>query len=233
MYRSKLRNKIKTHALRISYWLAYRLASAAIYTRQPFARYPYMNSPSELLEVTKQLLSVQASGAAVEVGCNQGWTTCFLVEALAEQGVQREYVCIDTFNGFTQEDIGFECKFRGKTAGLYEDSFLINDPEWLKASLARFGYGNVVVQKADATTFDYRALGQIAFALVDVDLYRPVRASLERILPNMARGGVVMVDDCDLRDKRWDGAYQAYEEVCEEWNIRPEIVCHKFGIIRT
>lgn len=69
--------------------------------------------------------------------------------------------------------------------------------------------------------------------LVDVDLYRPVRASLERILPNMARSGVIMVDDCGIKDDRWDGAHQAYAEVCKERNIRPEIVCQKFGIIRT
>ncbi len=229
----KLNKKLKTQVLRISYWLAYRLAAAVVYTRQPFVRYPYMNPPSELLELTKQLLSVRAPGAAVEVGCNQGWTTCFLVEALMEKGVNREYVCIDTFNGFTEEDVGFEYKMRGKTAGLYDDSFLISDPAWLQASLSRFGYNNVVVQRADAATFNYRALGQIAFALVDVDLYRPVKASLERILPNMARGGVVMVDDCDMKDDRWDGAYQAYAEVCKERNIRPEIVSQKFGIIRT
>ena len=230
---AKLKRKIKTQALRFSYWLAYRLASAAVYTRQPFVRYPYMNPPSQLMELAKQLLSVEAPGAAVEVGCNQGWTTCFLVEALMERGVKRDYVCIDTFNGFTTEDVTFEYKMRGKTAGLYDDFFLINDPAWLKASISRFGYTNVHVERADAATFDYGSIGQIAFALVDVDLYRPVRASLERILPNMAKGGVVMVDDCDPRDYQWDGAYQAYEEVCQERNIQPEIVCQKFGIIHT
>ncbi len=229
----KLKKRLKTQLLRFSYWLAYRLAAAAVYTRQPFVRYPYMNTPSELLEITRQLLSVQAAGAAVEVGCNQGWTTCFLVEALAERGVKREYVCIDTFTGFTSADVGFEYEMRGKAVGLYDDFFLINDPAWLKASISRFGYTNVTVRRADTTTFDYHALGQIAFALVDVDLYRPVRASLERILPNMAPGGLVMVDDCDTRDTLWDGANQAYAEVCRDRDIRPEIVCQKFGIIRT
>jgi len=229
----RLKTKLKTHILRLFYWMAYRLAAAAIYTRHPFVRYPYMNRPSELLELTQQLLAVRAPGAAVEVGCNQGWTTCFLLEALREHGVRRDYVCIDTFNGFTPEDVRFECEVRGKANGLYDDSFLINNPAWLQASLFRFGYTNVSVQKADAKHFDYRALGRIAFALVDVDLYRPVRAALERILPNMAQGGVVMVDDCDTRDDRWDGAYRAYVEICKERDIRPEIVCHKFGIIRT
>jgi len=229
----KLKTRIKTRALRIFYWLAYRFASPAVYSRQPFVRYPYMNPPSQMLELTKQLLSVHSPGAAVEVGCNQGWTTCFLLEALLERGIQRDYVCIDTFNGFTPEDVSVEYEMRGKQAGLYDDCFLVNDPEWLKASISRFGYSNVHVKRADAATFDYGSIGQIAFALVDVDLYRPVRASLERILPYMAKGGVILVDDCDVRNYKWDGAYQAYEEVCRALAIPPEIVCQKFGVIRT
>jgi hypothetical protein len=57
-----------------------------------------------------------------------------------EQGVHRDYVCIDNFTGFTPEDVEFEYKQRGKPLGLYDDDFLINDPDWLKASLARSGY---------------------------------------------------------------------------------------------
>src|SRR5665213_2391979 len=71
-----LKNKIKTRLLRLSYWIAYYAAAPAVYSRQPFVRYPYMSPPSELMELAKQLLSVKTSGAVVEVGCNQGWTTC-------------------------------------------------------------------------------------------------------------------------------------------------------------
>jgi O-methyltransferase len=232
-FRVRLLKNLKTRLLRMAYWMAYRLAPSAVYTRQPFVRYPYMNRPSTILELTKQLLSVKADGAAVEVGCNQGWTTCFLVEALLERNVKRDYVCIDTFNGFTQADTDFEYKKRGKTQGLYDECFLINDPEWLNASLSRYGYSNVSVYKADATTFDYQKLGKIAFAMVDVDLYRPVKESLKRLLPHMVPGGVVVVDDCSEKDNRWDGAYQAYNDFCDERSIPQEILCGNLGIIRT
>jgi O-methyltransferase len=229
-----MKNRLKTYLLRLSYWLAYHLAAPAVYSRQPFVRYPYMFLPSEILELARQLLSVKVPGAAIEVGCHQGWTTCFLVEALMEQGVKRDYVCIDTFTGFTLEDVAAEYKSRGKAVGVYDEDFVINDPKWLKAPVKRFGYSNVSVHMADATTFDYQALGKIAFALVDLDLYRPVRESLKRIIPHMAKGGVVVVDDCDdAKDCRWDGAYQAFMEFCKERNITPEIVCRKLGIIRT
>jgi hypothetical protein len=94
-----------------------------------------------------------------------------------------------------------------------------------KASLARFGYTNVSVHKADAKTFDYHKLGMIAFALVDLDLYNPVRVSLERIIPHMAPGGIVIVDDCDAMNDRWDGALHAYCEFCKNHKIKQEIAC--------
>jgi O-methyltransferase len=229
-----VKNRLRTSLLRLSYWLAYGLAGPAVYSRQPFVRYPYMFRPSEIMELTKQLLSIEVPGVAVEVGCNQGWTTCFLVEALAEQEVQREYVCIDTFTGFTSSDVAVEYNSRGKAAGTYDGNFVISDPRWLKASLKRSGYSNVSVYIADAKTFDYQALGKIAFALIDVDLYRPVKESLRRIFPHMAKNGIIVVDDCDnAMDSPWDGAYQAYVEFCNERNITPEIACKKLGIIRT
>jgi hypothetical protein len=40
-----------------------------------------------------------------------------------------------------------------------------------------------------------------------------------------------MVDDCNAMNNHWDGAYQAYVEVCRDHHIKPEIVSQKFGII--
>ncbi len=229
-----VKNRLRTFLLRLTYSLAYNFAAPAVFSRQPFVRYPYMYRPSEIMELTKQLLSVEVPGVAVEVGCNQGWTTCFLVEALAERGVQREYVCIDTFTGFTPSDVAVEYNSRGKAAGTYDGNFVINDRRWLEASMNRSGYSNVSVHEADATTFDYGGLGKIAFALIDLDLYRPVKESLTRIIPHMAKGGTIVIDDCDsAKDSPWDGARQAFLEFCNQRNVKPEIACRKLGIIRT
>jgi hypothetical protein len=122
------KNRLKTYLLGLSYWLAYHLAAPAVYSRQPFVRYPYMYLPSEIMELTRQLQSVKVPGAVVEVGCHQGWTTCFLVEALIEQGVKRAYVCIDTFAAFTPEDLAVEYKRRGKAVGIYDGDFVIWSP---------------------------------------------------------------------------------------------------------
>ena len=110
---------------------------------------------------------------------------------------------------------------------------MINDPKWLKASLKRFGYSSVSVHKADATTFNYQALGKIAFALIDLDLYRPVKESLKRILPQMVEGGKVVVDDCnDSRDGRWDGVSSLYGDLPREEHTSGNRMSET-GIIRT
>src|ERR1035441_6923293 len=125
----------------------YRLASlppfrAAVYSRQPFVRYPYMYEPSHLIALNNLLLSVRVPGTAIEVGCNQGWTTCWLVEALREAEIDRAYHCLDTFTGFLAEDVAVEVNDRGKPAGAFTQYFAVNDQRWLDESLRRFGYTN-------------------------------------------------------------------------------------------
>jgi hypothetical protein len=226
---SSLKTKYIKALYRVASLPPFRLAA---YSRQPFVCYPYMYLPSHLVALNNLLLSVRVPGAAIEVGCNQGWTTCWLVEALREAGIQRPYHCLDTFTGFLAEDVAVELNNRGKAAGAFAGYFLLNDQRWLDASLRRFGYDNVKTHKADASAFDYRAIGPIAFALVDVDIYRPVKLSLGRVLPCMAKGGVIVVDDCDPKHPLWDGAYQAYIEICRENSLPVEIVGGKLGVIR-
>jgi asparagine synthase (glutamine-hydrolysing) len=50
--------------------------------------------------------------------------------------------------------------------------------------------------------------GPVAFAHVDVDWYDPVRVSLERIVPKLAPGGVVILDDYF----DWGGCRKAADE---------------------
>jgi hypothetical protein len=230
--------KLDLPSLKTSYIkFLFRLASLppfrlAVYSRQPFVRYPYMFEPSHLIALSNLLLSVQVPGAAIEVGCNQGWTTCWLVEALREAGINRPYHCVDTFTGFLAEDVAVEVNDRGKTGGAFTNHFAANDQRWLDASLRRLGYTNVKTHKADASNFDYRAIGPIAFALVDVDIYRPVKLSLERVLAGRVKGGVIVIDDCDPSHALWDGAYQAYMEICREHSLPVEILGGKLGVIR-
>jgi predicted O-methyltransferase YrrM len=88
----------------------------------------------------------------------------------------------------------------------------------------------VRVVTADATDLEYAQFAPIAFALVDVDLYRSVLATLERIAPHMAPGGVIVVDDCASGD--FEGADEAYREFCEANGLPVRIEHGKLGVIR-
>ena len=73
-------------------------------------------------------------------------------------------------------------------------------------------------------------IAPIAFCLIDLDLYRPIKNALPTIFKNVSKGGVIVVDDCK-EGGVWDGALQAYIEFCDEIGIEPKIVYSKLGII--
>jgi len=52
---------------------------------------------------------------------------------------------------------------------------------------------------------------KIAFAYIDVDLYRPTRDALAFILPRMVKDGIIVVDD--YGDPDWPGVSRAMEGV--------------------
>jgi O-methyltransferase len=202
-----------------------------LYKPQPFPRWPYMFSPLQMEMLSNLLLSVNVPGAVVEIGCNQGWLSVFLLKVMKEVGVSRPYVGIDTFAGFQEADIEAEYK-RGKPQGIYDYEFKICKREWYETSLKHGGFTNTRAFKADASTFDYGSLSPIAFALVDVDLYRPVLLALRGLWQYVAPGGLVAVDDCDPNHRLWDGAYHAYKEFCSEMKLAPELMCGKLGVLR-
>ena len=71
----------------------------------------------------------------------------------------------------------------------------------------------------------------IRLVVLDVDLYLPTKKALNEVFALMEDDGVIIVDDV-MNNNRWDGAYQAYFEFCNEQNIIPEITGKKTGIIR-
>jgi O-methyltransferase len=59
---------------------------------------------------------------------------------------------------------------------------------------------------------------QVAVCLLDVDLEIPVYEGLRRIVPRLAPGGVVLVDDCD-EDTTWAGARAGYSRFVSDTGV--------------
>jgi O-methyltransferase len=194
-------------------------------------RYEYNFTPAQLGFLCESVSGIRdVPGAIVEIGCSAGRTTVFLNAHMDAIGLEKPFVCIDTFSGFTTEDVSLERTERGKQGADFA-GFSINRRWWFDKTLRLNGISRARTIEADANRFDYGTLGTIALCLIDVDLYRPVRAALEGVFPFVSAGGLIVVDDC-AENNRYDGALQAYREFCRAHGVSEEIVHGKLGLVR-
>jgi O-methyltransferase len=194
-------------------------------------RYEYNFTPAQLGFLCDCLTALPAvPGSILEIGCSAGRTTIFLNAHMDAIGFERPYLCVDTFSGFTAADVALERNERGKTGSDFA-GFSINRRRWFEKTMALNGIRRVRAIEADANSFDYSSLGPVAFCLIDVDLYRPVKSALDGVLSRVSPGGLIAVDDC-APSNRYDGALQAYQEFCRSHSLPEQIVQGKLGLIR-
>lgn len=209
----------------------------AVLVRSPLARYvfptyPYNFTPAQLCFLCQCLEDTRGvPGTVLEVGCWKGGTTIFLAKYLRAQRIDRSYYAIDTFAGFTAADIDYEAKTRGKDRRLF-NYFSANSQAWFDATMRRNGVPEVRSVTADVNQYDLRTLGPVAFCLLDVDLFRPILKSLRELYEALSPGGIIVVDDCDPTDIRWDGSDEAYRTFMRERDEPPAVVHGKLGVVR-
>jgi hypothetical protein len=192
------------------------------------AQYRYCFLPDALWALCEAAESVlPLNGAFAEIGVFTGETTVYINEHLRQHGELPNYYCIDTFSGFTPDDIDVETG-RGKSEDLSQ-WFALNSKETFQRSMDLHGLNRTVVIQADAAKFDYTSLPPLSFALVDLDLYRPMQAALAGIWERMLPGGILIADDCNDDIHTWDGARQAYVEFCEKEGLPVDVRNHKLG----
>jgi O-methyltransferase len=195
-----------------------------------FYRYDYMFRPAQLAFLVSSLTETHGlPGPILEIGCAAGHTTVYLNKHLDDLGDTREYVCIDTFEGFTDADIAIEVE-RGHESSRFEYLFRAYRQEWFDQTLRNNGVTRVRSIRADVNEFDFGTMDGISFCLVDVDLMRPVAHALEQIYPRMAPGGIVVVDDC-APDRKYEGAYAAYVEFVRRLDHAVDVRHDKLGVI--
>jgi len=210
----------------------FRLAALTPLRKYLYHRYSYSFTPSQLSFLVECLnRTAEVEGNIVEIGCAYGQTTVFLDRHLDASKDPRTYVCIDTFDGFTATDRDYEERVRGKSSAAYEHCFSDVSLRGFQRTLANNNVTRVTPIKADIKSYNMEAVTAISFCLIDVDLYLPVKAALDKVLGLARPGSMVIVDDCQ-EHPLWDGALQAYEEFTASHHIVPEIVEGQFGLIR-
>lgn len=145
------------------------------------------------LDALYRTQSVQ--GDVLEVGCNICGTTALGKQMLRKMNSQKAYYCVDTFGGFVEEQ--FENDQKKGTPVKKKMAFSNNDISLARKVLQIHKSDSVRLIQADIVKLPSDQLpNQISLCLLDVDLYDPIYAGLEKIYPRMARGGVILVDDC-------------------------------------
>jgi hypothetical protein len=206
-----------------------------LFFKSPLNKYflPVMKfdmSIAQLNFILNTLDEIKKDGAVVEIGVGGGATSIVINKFMEKMSVKRRFYAIDTFFGFTKEDILYEQNNRGKVDNyLYYRS---NSKEWYSKTLIAHGINDATVYKSDAKEFDYSVIGELAFCLFDVDLFKPTEAVLPILYELLVPGGVIIVDDCQAESSIYDGAGEAYRLFCSKKGFKEEIVFDKLGIIR-
>ena len=197
------------------------------------ARYPFLHTPAELAYLLSCLERTRdVPGSVVEAGCYQGNTTLFLNRHMTLEGIEKPYWAIDTFSGFRDEDLEMEVVARGQERDHYRGFFAVNNKRWFDYAMRREGVTRVRSVEADVGAFGFERTAPIAFCLVDVVFYRPVKLALPRIWDALSPGGLVVVDDFHEDDGgAFSGAGQAYREFLEDRGMAPQRVNREYGLL--
>jgi O-methyltransferase len=219
----------------------FRLINALMWSLPPGVQksfsiyhYDYMFTPAQLCFLCDCLNRTKGvPGSVVEIGCATGHTTVFLSLYINDISDNRQYIAIDTFKGFTREDLSYEYEMRAKRRGSLTKAFTLNKLERFNKTMKYHGIYRVRAVPTDINTFDFATIpGGISFCLLDVDLYRPTKYALQKIHEILKDGGIVVIDDCDPNVQVFDGAWQAYSEFTQSNGVKSEIVLGKLGVIR-
>lgn len=178
---------------------------------------------AELGVILRELEYVVDSGIdgdVVEFGCYSGTTSLFITRLLEAKKSPRKLYVYDSFDGLpekTKEDsspLGVDFK-RGELRAT-KNVFIEN---FRKASLPLPRITKAWFHEID----DSQLPDRIAFAFLDGDYYRSIRASLSLVLPRLSQGAVILVDD--FNNPKLPGAQKAVYDSLASYTFNLRVEC--------
>jgi hypothetical protein len=197
--------------------------SSIIAAVQPYT----MTSPDRIValcDAVRYLCRNGIEGAIVECGVWRGGSMMAAAMALAQEGDRsRELYLYDTYEGMTPAGPR-DVDFRGRTgAGMmsYHEGDVARAPlDDVKDNLGRTGYPlercRFVVGKVQ-DTIPATIPERIALLRLDTDWYESTKHEIEHLLPLVAPGGVLILDDYG----EWKGARGAVDEYFDSLEHAP------------
>lgn len=175
---------------------------------------PFALAPERLYLFLHHLVETKdVPGSIVEIGCNLGGTAVIAKQMLDRLGVQKPYVCIDTFDGFVGDQFAKDVELG--TPPRDQDMFSGSSLELVAKIMRRHRCGDVELVQGDVTTIPDSLLpGVCSAVLLDVDLTEPTYVALKRFWPRLSKGGVILVDDCQEKSS-WK-ARVGYARFCAD-----------------
>lgn len=182
---------------------------------------PIFLSPSSLYTWFDILVKTdQLEGDIVEVGCYLGGTAAMSARLVKALRSKRNYIVVDTFGGFVEEQYESEIKSGG--ARSLRQEFSSNSPALTRWVMDKHGGKDVKMIQGDiAKLADNQLPAKISACLLDVDLVDAIYMGICRIYPRLVSGGMIAVDDCD--DETLYKARIGYERFMNEHGLPVEI----------
>jgi predicted O-methyltransferase YrrM len=175
---------------------------------------PFALTPERLYLFMHHLIETKdVPGAIVEIGCNLGGTAVIARQMMDRLGINKPYICIDTFDGFVEEQFATDVALG--TPANDQTMFSGNSKELVAKIMKRHRCGQVELIQGDVMQIPDRLLpDECSAVLLDVDLTEPSYVALNRFWPRLTPGGVILVDDCQ-ESCSWK-ARLGYARFCEE-----------------
>ncbi|MEI7632388.1 MAG: TylF/MycF/NovP-related O-methyltransferase [bacterium] len=172
-----------------------------------------------LLSELKNVVANQVQGDLVELGCYEGTSALFFTRLLNDLKSDKKLWLYDSFEGLpektSEDDSAAGVAFKGGE---------------LKASKARLAKNFVKaglkipeIKRAWFYELDPSDLpDQVCFAFLDGDFYESIVDSLKLVVPLIAKGGVILVDD--YQNLALPGVAKAVNEYAEryDWKVQTQ-----------
>lgn len=187
-----------------------------------------------LMQAVEHVLARGVEGDVAECGCWRGHSTRMIADRLLEGGWQGRFEVFDSFEGGLSDKTAEDRALLGNTDAqttLVQKKLFFSRKDAVADVLRHCSFVSLYQGWIPEVFKQISDLPRHRYALVhiDVDLYQPTLAALRQFGPQLAEGGIMVIDD--YGSSHFPGASQAVDEYVAQHPPRIAIQGHAGGIL--